>query len=377
MGWGNGMIPEIVAIPLMQLASGDRLSLQVYKFIGATPGKKAYLQANLHGAEIAGNAVLYKLIEWLSRLNTNQLTGEVWLVPVCNPLGTSQRSHYFSCGRYNPYDGKDWNRIFWDYETVAEDMAAFAKAHLNSDRALIQQQFRQQIRQSFEALSSQMNAPSSVPTSEFYRYSLQSLCLDADYLIDLHTSAGSGVDYVYYFRDRSASAALFGLPIGILLDIYDGDAFDEAFIKPWLALEQQFAALGRRIQFDVEAWTLELGSAMQMNPRSVKRGILGVKNYLAHKKMIPREEPLPSNSIYFATRSGMKRYYAPVGGMVQACLEPGSLVTKGQQLYQILSFNREGRSPQVLNICAEQDGLVFDVTLNQAVNQGEYVLGIL
>jgi predicted deacylase len=33
------------------MASGDRLSLQLYKFTGATPGKKAYIQANLHGAE--------------------------------------------------------------------------------------------------------------------------------------------------------------------------------------------------------------------------------------------------------------------------------------------------------------------------------------
>ena len=58
------MIPFISTIPVVQLASGDRLSLQVYQFQGAIPGKKAYLQSNLHGAEISGNAVIHQLIEF-------------------------------------------------------------------------------------------------------------------------------------------------------------------------------------------------------------------------------------------------------------------------------------------------------------------------
>ncbi|PSB22986.1 succinylglutamate desuccinylase [filamentous cyanobacterium CCP1] len=372
------MTPEIFTVPFMQLASGDRLSVQVYQYVGATAGKKAYLQANLHGAEIAGNAVILQFIEWLNTLDATQLIGEIWLVPVCNPIGTNQRSHYFSSGRYNHYDGKDWNRIFWDYEKAEEDLMAFAKSHLKSDRSTIQHQFRQQIQERFSGLLEQLNAPSGVPVSELYRYHLQSLCLDADYLIDLHTSAGQGLDYVYYFRDREASAAWFGLPIGILLDVYDGDAFDEAFIKPWLALETCFAELGRELRFDIEAWTLELGTAMQCNPQSVENGLLGVKNYLARKGMLATPEPpLPLQEMKLTTRSTIKRYYAPAGGMIQFKIALGSTVEAGQQLYQILSFNKEGRLPQRTDVQAEQAGLVFDLSINQAVNQGEYVLGLL
>ena len=112
----------ISKVPLLQLASGDRLSLQLYKFTGAKPGKKAYIQANLHGSEISGNAVINELIQFLIALEPRQLNGEIWLVPVCNPIGINQRSHHFSTGRYNPYDGKDWNRIFWDYEQQGEDI---------------------------------------------------------------------------------------------------------------------------------------------------------------------------------------------------------------------------------------------------------------
>jgi uncharacterized protein len=63
------MIPVIETIFLRQMASGDRLSLQVDKFIGAHPGKKVYIQSNLHGAESSCNAVIYQLIEFLLSLN--------------------------------------------------------------------------------------------------------------------------------------------------------------------------------------------------------------------------------------------------------------------------------------------------------------------
>ena len=76
------MIPIVSTIPLFQLASGDFLSLQIYKFFGAKSGKKVYIQSNLHGAEIVGNAVISQLIDFLITLDNTQLTGEIWLVPV-------------------------------------------------------------------------------------------------------------------------------------------------------------------------------------------------------------------------------------------------------------------------------------------------------
>jgi hypothetical protein len=64
---------------------------------------------------------------------------------------------------------------------------------------------------------------------------------------------------------------------------YDGDAFDEAFMKPWLALEKKLAQLGKTIQFD--------------------------------------------------------------GGMIQSRVQLGSVVKAGQRLYQLLIFNKDGEFP--------------------------------
>lgn len=375
------MIPTISTIPLQQLASGDRLSLQVYKFGGAKPGKKAYLQANLHGAEIVGNAVIYQLIDFLTTLDDAEMAGEIWLVPVCNPFSTNQRNHYFSTGRFNIYDGKDWNRIFWDYEKECQDLEEFAKSQIELDAETIRQNYLKRIQSSFEKQLEKIQSPSSAPLSDRYRYYLQCLCLDADYVIDIHSSSNQGIDYIYGFRGREESAKAFLLDYGILLNKYDGDAFDEAFLKPWLALEDNLAKQGKPIQFDLESWTLELGSGMQMNFDSVAKGILGIKNYLVQKGILsipgfPLEQT-QSQQIIFFRKTQMKKYYAPVGGMIQERVPLGSVIKAGERLYQIINFNKNGNFPALIDVQAEESGLVFDIATNQSVNQSEYVLTVM
>ncbi|MBW4545896.1 MAG: succinylglutamate desuccinylase/aspartoacylase family protein [Symplocastrum torsivum CPER-KK1] len=375
------MIPTISTIPIQHLASGDRLSIQVYKFIGAQAGKKAYLQANLHGAEIVGNAIIHQLIEFLMTLDATQLTGEIWLVPVCNPLSTNQRTHFFSTGRYNIYDGKDWNRIFWDYEKECDDLEEFAKSQVYLDPAEIRQNYLKRIQFGLKKQFEKIQSPTGLPFNERYRYHLQSLCFDANYVIDIHSSSNQAIDYLYCFQSREETAKAFLLNYGILMSEYDGHTFDEAFIKPWLELKKKLVEFGKTIQFDIESWTLECGSGMQMNRESVKRGIQGIKNYLAQKEILKIPgfpiAKTAEHEIKFTIKSQVKQYYAPSGGMIQSRVELGSSIQAGQLLYQILTFNKNGELPVLIDICAEAEGLVYDVSTNYAANEGEYVLSVL
>ena len=223
------MIPQISTVDLYKLASGDVLSLQVYKFIGDRPGKKAYIQSNLHGAEIVGNAVIQQLIEYLMTLDPSQLQGEIWLVPVCNPLGVNQRSHFFATGRFNSYDGQNWNRIFWDYEKEVLDLTDFALRLSNNSPEVIRHNYLAKIKQAWEKEGEKINRPCSVPLSHQYRYQLQSLCLDADYVIDIHSSSNQALDYTFGFRERCDSTKYLLLDYGILMDEYDGDALMKHF----------------------------------------------------------------------------------------------------------------------------------------------------
>ncbi len=371
------MNPQISTIDLYKLASGDVLSLQVYKFIGDRPGKKAYIQANLHGAEIVGNGVIQQLIEYLMTLDKSQLQGEIWLVPVCNPLGVNQRSHLFSTGRFDSYNGKNWNRIFWDYEKEVVDLTEFAKSQINNSPEAIRSNYLARIKQAWTKEHERINRPSSAPLSHQYRYQLQSLCLDADYVIDIHSSSNQAIDYTFGFKERIASIKYLLLDYGILMDEYDGDAFDEAFLKPWLALEKELTNLGKEIKFDIESWTLELGTGMAMNPNSVATGFAGIKNYLAHKQILSLSEEVASTEVTLVSKHKINSYHAPTGGMVQSRLPLKTKVNPGDQIYQLLSFNKQGSKPEVVSVCAETQGIVFDVSTNQCVNQGEYVMDIL
>ncbi len=373
------MIPTIETIPLQQLASGDHLSLQLYKFIGSRSGKKVYIQSNLHGGELTGNAVIHRLMEWLTTLESDRLMGEIWLVPVCNPVGVNIRSHHYASGRFDPYSGHNWNRIFWEYEEKFSEIKAFAQSQLALDPQTIQANFRQRIQAAFLALKPTIDSAAGVPFHEKYRYLLQSLCLDADYVLDLHTSSDRGITYVYYFPNRQESAALLQLEAGILLDEYDGEAFDEAFIKPWLALEEAFGELEKPIRFDVEAYTLELGAGMQIDSEAVDRGISGIQTYLITQGILdlPNFPCSAYPPMRFSPRSKARRYYAPRGGIVQWRVPLGTTVQAGDDLYQLLIFNKAEKLPGVQTVQADRSGQVFDVAISQAVSEGEYVLGVL
>lgn len=371
------MLPSFSKIDLYKLASGDILSLQVYKFVGEQPGKKAYIQANLHGAEIVGNAVIHQLIEFLTTLDSAQLRGEIWLVPVCNPLGINQRSHFFSPGRFNSYDGQNWNRIFWDYEKQLEKLTEFARSQIDNPPEVIQRNYLATIQQAWQQEQARINQPRSVPLARHYRYQLQSLCLDADYVLDLHSSSNQAIDYTFGFKEKIDSAQYLLLDYGILMDQYDGDAFDEAFLKPWLALERELANLGQEIKFDLESWTLELGSGMTMNPESVERGVAGIKNYLAYKEILSLPDPVLTTKITLLSKSKINSYYAPTGGMIQSRLPLKAKVNPGDRIYQLLSFNKQGTAPEIIDVYAETGGIVFDLATNHSVNQGEYVMDLL
>jgi predicted deacylase len=370
------MKPQIQLINLQTLASGDKLELKIYKFLGKNKGKKTYIQANLHGAEIVGNIVIYELINFLSGLSDEQLEGEIWLVPVCNPTGVNQRYSFFSTGRYNPYDGYNWNRIFWDYLDEKPDLDSFVFENINEKKNIIEQKYFNLIKTNFQVKLSKINPNRSISFSEHYRNTLQSLSLNSHYVIDIHSASILAIDYLYCFCSREASADYFLFDYAILMNKYDGYAFDEAFLNPWLVLEKKFAQQGRNIRFEVESWTLELGAGMVANPESVNQGISGIKNYLVAKNMLKLNREAQRKQTKFIPKNKIKSYYAPQGGIIRHRLPLNTRVNQGDILYQILSFNKQEELPTIMEIKSADQGVIFDVSTNETVSQGEYVLGI-
>ncbi|HIK38120.1 MAG: succinylglutamate desuccinylase/aspartoacylase family protein [Geminocystis sp.] len=371
------MEPKIELIDLQNLASGDTFQLKIYRFVGKQEGKRAYIQANLHGAEIVGNAVIYELLNYFSSLQPEDISGEIILVPLCNPTGVNQRHHFFSTGRFNPYDGQNWNRIFWDFSPkLYEDLDVFIEKNLDLSERELAAIYKEKIRELLEAKVRENGPERGLSFSEKYRNILQSLSVLADYVIDIHSSSVSAINYIYTFKGREKSAEYFGFEYGVLVDEMGGNAFDEAFLNPWLKLEEKLAEKGREIVFDVESWTLELGSGMKIEEESVEQGVTGIINYLAFKKMLNTRLLPVAKKIKLIPKSQMKHYYAPRGGIIRNRRPVGSIIKKGDTLYQLLSFEKRKTMPTITDIVSVDEGIVYDVSTNDTVNEGEYVLGI-
>lgn len=96
--------------PLQTLITGDTLSIAVHKFT-ENVGPSCFLQANLHGPEIFGSALLIKLIQYI-RAHPEELLGSLTIVPQANPVGVQHQIYGYQIGRWNLQNGKNWNRIF-------------------------------------------------------------------------------------------------------------------------------------------------------------------------------------------------------------------------------------------------------------------------
>ncbi|MBU6323189.1 succinylglutamate desuccinylase/aspartoacylase family protein [Patescibacteria group bacterium] len=97
--------------PVQQLATGEKLSVTSYRFSSSQHGPKVYLQANIHGPEVLGTAVLTKLLPWLHEMETKDMCGSVIVVPCANPMAVQQTAYNSMIGRWNGRSGMNWNRI--------------------------------------------------------------------------------------------------------------------------------------------------------------------------------------------------------------------------------------------------------------------------
>jgi hypothetical protein len=120
---------------------------------------------------------------------------------------------------------------------------------------------------------------------------------------------------------------------------------------------------------------------MDADPDAIYRGLRGIKNYLVTKGVLdlpkfPLVQTL-SHRTQFFERSQLVNYYAPRGGTLSQRPLVGTIVNAGQRLYQLASFNRNGQTPELIEIHTPKRGLVFDVARNCSLNEGEYVLGVM
>lgn len=316
-----------------ELATGQPLTVPIFEFKGRNNSAPAvFIQANVHGAEVQGNAVIYQLMSMLEQF---EILGDIQLLPLANPLGINQKSGEFTLGRFDPITGVNWNR---EYQAPLVDIPKWVAAHKDLDEASLIQTYRAQlIRSCEEALNNEWG----LSTGKRLALNLQALAFEADIVLDLHTGPKS-CKHLYCPEYDIKAARYFSIPYTLVIPNEFGGAMDESIFCPWWQLSDYLQS--QKINFDVpvSAFTLELGSQEQVDLDEANIDAKGILAYLSHRGVIKDKvmpEQMPRYACYL---KDYKKYHAPLSGLVEYKAPLGKVLPAGAVLANILRLDLYG-----------------------------------
>ncbi len=355
---------QIIASQLnvTQMANGQAMTVPVYTIKGSNNGPSVYIQANIHGAEVQGNAVIYQLLEQFKQLDCY---GDITLVPLANPIGSNQKSGEFTLGRFDPITGANWNRGYHFNDALP---AQFAQANPDMAISEIVSQFRALIIDDLE--QQKIDAPYGVTTGQFLCAKLQRMALEADIVLDLHTGPISS-RHLYCPEYAKDSAVLFDIPHVLFIpQDFDG-ALDEACFCPWWQLQQAYQQQGRSIEVAVAAFTLELGSQEWLCLEEAKRDSESILSYLSHRGVVKPGLFTPKKMTrYGCDLKDYRTFYAPKSGLVEYLAPLGGQVKQGEPLVRMLRIDRYDHPDVIEVIKAPDDCIAILHFASASVNQG-------
>ncbi len=312
---------------------GLKHELTVLRFGQAGARPKATIQAALHADETPALLVAQALRRQLAAAETaGAIAGEVVLVPVANPIGLAQRVLGRQEGRFDLRDGVNFNR---GYADLAHAAATVVQGRLGPDEnnnvALIR-----------EALCAAARAvPAQTPAEQLKRL-LLCTAVDSDLVLDLHCDS-QAVMHLYALSAHTQQAQELGALMGaqaVLLATDSGDApFDEACSRPWLQLQQRFAA--HPIPVACFAPTLELRGECDTQLRQAESDAQAIIEFLRRSGLITgTPAPLPAALCKPTPLAGSEPIVAPHAGVLVFEAELGQVLQAGATVATLVDLER-------------------------------------
>ncbi len=356
--------------------TGQELSIPIYRVAGSdAKAPSVYIQASLHGAEVQGNGVIYHLLQYLTK---HPPLGTVVCVPAANPYATHNRSGEFTQGRCDPISGFNWNRGYLKLtcETRAKQQFSeqlclddFVNKHQNLTWPVIKKSFKEKLRETLTAYHAR-KIQEGMPSHEHILLPLQKMALEADIVLDLHT-APNGTRYLYSPHYAVESSKTFNIQNILSIPNHFAGAMDEACFCPWWELSNCLD-----VPIEYEAYTLEFGGQESLDLEEAKKDCSNILSYLYHKG-VTHENAAKQISPELYHIGFLKNYqtvYAPYGGLYHYIQEPGSKVTKGQNIAHVINTHDLSHMQSIQAPCG---GLITMRASSSIIHQGDELFKIL
>jgi uncharacterized protein len=353
-------------IVLRKLPTGHALTAPVFVCRGRNERPLAYLQANVHGAELQGNAAILALFELLE---TETPRGSLVLVPRVNPVAANQQIGDYVSGVYDLGTGANFNRGYLYLSGPSRsssacyvDVDAFAAANRSAPTWEIRSGFRQALKTALGAVREEASAWGLDSRVEM-ALEIQELAADADVVMDLHTG-DRAPRYLYAPQGVRAAIRAFGFPFVIEVPARFGGALDEASFVPWQDLSEAFSRIGRTdVPRLVDGFTVELGSMNAFSLAEGRKDARRIASALRYYGVLDGEPDEPEGRIAGCDLADYRSIAAPEAGLLDILVAPGTAVTRGDLLARIVDPSRGGAPPRaadaIVDVRAPADGIAL------------------
>ncbi|RYV00635.1 succinylglutamate desuccinylase [Shewanella sp. OPT22] len=348
-------------IKVGELATGQALTVPIYKLIpDEISGPSVYIQANVHGAEVQGNAVIFQLLKQLEQSNLNSV---VTLVPLANPMGINQKSGEFTLGRFDPITGVNWNREYLEHEF---DIEVWYLKHQNETDDVLIAKFRDKL---LSNCVERLENPWGISTGQRLATELQKMGHQADIVLDLHTGPKS-CKHLYCPEYSLEDAGYFSIPYTLVIPNEFAGAMDEAMFCPWWKLSDVAKQFGRSLRVAVNAFTMELASQERIDLEDAKVDADGIMAYLSHRKVFDNNRQPLDMPRYGCLLKNYKKFHAPHAGMVEYLAELGKPLSADKPLVSLLRMDRYGTDEELQYLSLPTKSVPILHFASAAVHQG-------
>jgi len=298
-----------------------------FSFGNGNDGPHVYVQGGLHADEGPGMLAARLLVDRLIEEDgAGRVRGRVTVVPAANPLALGQFLHGDQQGRFDQYDGRNFNR---DYPDLSARVIASVGDVLTDDPKVNTGRIRQALLQALETI--EPSAP-----SDRLRYALMRLALLADVVIDLHCDGEAEVHL--YTQPVSLErvlplAALTRCRAVLVADVSGGEPFDEALTKPWGAIAKAFPE--KAVAQGCTSCTLELRGRMDVDRKVAANDAAALVDYLRHIGVLTGHSEIPALPCEPTPLAGSEALVAPISGVVSFSVPLGHQVSEGDVIAEI------------------------------------------
>ncbi len=320
------MHEHFIDIPGRAIGTIHRLTW--FTFGNATDGPHVYIQGGLHADEGPGMLAARLLVDRLIEEDrAGRIRGRVTIVPAANPLAFGQFLHGDQQGRFDHYDGRNFNR---DYPNLTARVIAAVSGKLTDDAEANTAKIRQALLEALETI--EPSAP-----SDRLRHALMRLALPADVVIDLHCDGEAEVHL--YTQPVSLErvlplAALTRCRAVLVADVSGGEPFDEALTKPWGAIAEAFP--DKPVSQGCCSCTLELRGRMDVDRRLGADDAAALINYLRHLGALAGNQSIPAMSCQPTPLAASEALVASVSGLLSYAIPLGHHVRAGEVVAEII-----------------------------------------